>query len=160
MTTLSPLVRSRFGIRFSLIARRWRRELFVALAEEGLTDATWAPLVHLDETGGGITQKQLAALVGVDASSLVRLLDILERKGLIERKADIADGRTRRVYLTAEGDVQVRKIREHLIRNEEAMLVDISDEDIALMVEMLERIDVRLGERQSLRSDAEAGMSQ
>ena len=160
MTSPCPTARSRFGIRFSLIARRWRRELVSALASEGLTDATWAPLVHLDETGGGITQKQLAALVGVDASSLVRLLDILERKGLIERKADAADGRSRRVYLTADGDVQVRKIREHLVRNEEAMLVDISDDDIALMVDMLERIDVRLGECQSVLADSDAGAAQ
>src|SRR3546814_991440 len=73
-------LRSRFGIRFSLLARRWRQVLDAHLATAGLSDATWIPLVHPSETGGGITQKELAALVGIDGSCLVRLLDILCRK--------------------------------------------------------------------------------
>ena len=80
--------RSRFGIRFALLARRWRQSLDAHLAEAGLSDATWVPLVHLHESGGGITQKDLAALVGIDSSSLVRLLDILCRQGLAERRVD------------------------------------------------------------------------
>ena len=137
-----------------MVARRWRRELDAALANAGLTDATWTPLVHLDETGGGISQKQLAALVGVDASTLVRLLDILERKDFIERRADSHDGRSRLVYLTPQGDAHVRQIRELLLQNEEAMLSDISDSEISNMLDVLERIDARLAERLSQRQDA------
>ncbi|MGG2362798.1 MarR family transcriptional regulator, partial [Salmonella enterica] len=55
--------RARFGLEFALLARRWRRTLDFRLAEAGLTDATWAPLVHLHESGDGISQKALAALV-------------------------------------------------------------------------------------------------
>src|SRR3546814_11911523 len=95
-------LRSRFGIRFSLLARRWRQVLDAHLATAGLSDATWIPLVHLSETGGGITQKELAALVGIDGSSLVRLLDILCRKGLVERRADESDGRARLIHLNPE----------------------------------------------------------
>src|SRR3546814_7214069 len=97
-------LRSRFGIRFSLLARRWRQVLDAHLATAGLSDATWIPLVHLSETGGGITQKELAALVGIDGSSLVRLLDILCRKGLVERRADESDGRARRIHLTPRSE--------------------------------------------------------
>ena len=48
--------RLRFGIKFVLLARRWRQALDQRLAEVGLSDATWAPLVHLWESGGGISQ--------------------------------------------------------------------------------------------------------
>ena len=116
-------LRSRFGIRFSLLARRWRRSIEAQLAQAGLTDATWVPLVHLQETGGGITQKDLAALVGVDGSSLVRVLDILAREGLIERRRDEADGRARLIHLTPAGKVRVGEIRKELGRAEEAILV-------------------------------------
>ena len=74
--------RFRFGHQFSLLARQWRRAVETRLEQAGLTDATWAPLVHLSASGGGITQKELAALVGIDGSTLVRLLDILSDKGL------------------------------------------------------------------------------
>lgn len=148
MTDNKPTPRSRFGIRFSLLARRWRRALDARLAAEGLSDATWAPLMHLKETGGGTTQKELAALVGVDGSSLVRVLDILVRQGFVERRVDEADARARLIYLTPEGENRVNEIRKVLTKGEEAMLVDIDDAEIAAMLEHFGRIERRLEELQ------------
>lgn len=145
-------LRSSFGIRFSLLARRWRQVLDAHLATAGLSDATWIPLVHLHETGGGITQKELAALVGIDGSSLVRLLDILCRQGLVERRADESDGRARLVHLTAAGMQRVAEIRRELTKGEEDMLAGLSDVDIAVMLQHFERIDQRLVALQDKRA--------
>lgn len=127
--------RSRFGIRFSLLARRWRRAIEAALAEAGLTNATWVPLVHLQETGGGISQKELAVRVRVDGSSLVWALDILEREGMIERRRDDSDGRARLIHLTANGEARLDAIRAALERVEERMLCDLSDEELGRMLD-------------------------
>lgn len=147
------VIRARFGMRFSLLARRWRQVLDLYLADAGLTDATWAPLVHLHETGGGISQKKLAALVGIDGSSLVRLLDILCRQGLVERRADENDGRARLVYLTDAGLQRVEKIRAELTRGERDMLEGLSDGDVAAMLERFERLDQRLVILQERRAE-------
>jgi len=136
--------RARFGIRFSLLARRWRRTLELRLAEAGLTDASWLPLVHLQETGGGISQKDLAALVGVDGSSLVRILDFLCREGLVERQPDPTDGRAKLIHLTEKGRARVTEIRRQLGRAEEELLVDLSDAQIADMLDNLQTIERRL----------------
>ena len=144
MTHPASSPRSRFGFRFSLLGRRWRRAMEADLSAAGLTDATWVPLVHLNETGGGITQKELAGLVGVDGSSLVRVLDILEREGLIERRRDESDGRARLIHLTSQGERRVGLIRKELARAEEAVLCDLADEDIARMLDCLDRIDHRM----------------
>lgn len=144
MTVSSPSPRSRFGIRFSLLARQWRRALDRHLAAAGLSDATWVPLVHLEETGGGLPQKDLALLVGVDGSSLVRVLDILCRQGLAERRRDEADGRNRLIYLTEAGKHRVAEIRRELARAEEEMLADLTDEDLAGMLDRFDRIEKRL----------------
>lgn len=148
MTNISP-DRARFGVTFSLLARRWRRLIEAHLATTGLTDATWLPLVHLDATGGGLTQKELAALVGVDGSSLVRVLDILERDGLIERRRDAADGRARLIHLTESGETRVAEIQTALKTAETAMLVDLSDADLGVMLENFRAIDRRMAERES-----------
>lgn len=131
-------------MRFSLLARRWRRAIDAHLAAAGLTDATWVPLVHLHETGGGLTQKELAALVGIDGSSLVRLLDILTRQGLVERRVSASDARARLVHLTPLGEQRVAEIRTALLRGEEVMLADLSDADLADMLAHFARIDARL----------------
>ncbi|MGB6009118.1 MarR family winged helix-turn-helix transcriptional regulator [Castellaniella sp.] len=136
--------RSRFGIRFSLLARRWRRRLDAHLAQAGLTDATWVPLIHLDETGGGMTQKDLALLVGVDGSSLVRVLDILERQGLIERRRSETDGRARLVHLTPDGKRRVAGIRQELGAGERALLSGLSEDEIDTLLRCFDRIDERI----------------
>ncbi|MBB1492471.1 MarR family transcriptional regulator [Paracoccus sp. MC1854] len=150
-------LRARFGLRFSLLARRWRRVLDARLTQVGLTDATWVPLVHLKETGGGITQKDLAARVGVDGSSLVRVIDILSREGLVERRRDETDGRARLVHLTEQGERRLAGIRRELAEAEEAMLADLSDPEIAAMLAHLETIERRIStlERAGTKDAAE-----
>lgn len=144
MPSSLPSPRTRFGIRFSLLARHWRRALDAHLAATGMTDATWAPLVHLQETGGGITQKELGLLVGMDKSSLVRVIDILVGRGLVERRQDATDGRARLIHLTELGGRRVAEIREELFQAEDRMLAGLSDAEIETMLGYLERIEQRL----------------
>lgn len=136
--------RAQFGLRFSLLARRWRQSLDLRLAAAGLTDATWPPLVHLEASGGGITQKDLAARMGIDSSTLVRLIDILCRQELIERRSDPDDGRVRLVYLTTAGVSRVANIRATLAKEEEEMLAGIPDIELETMLRHFSTIEQRL----------------
>lgn len=144
MFTTQDTPRSRFGVSFVLLARRWRRALDHRLAEIGLTDATWAPLIHLQDSGDGISQKDLAALLGIDGSSLVRLLDILAARGLLERRTDKTDRRAKLIFLTDAGRDAVVDIRRLLLKSEAEMLTDLSDDEITLMLGLFTKIDQRL----------------
>lgn len=146
--------RTRFGIRFVILARAWRRGLDDALAGLGLTDATWAPLMHLAEFGDGISQKDLAWRVGIDGSSLVRLLDILNAHGFIERRTDAADRRTRRIFLTPAGHAAMSEVRAALLAVEDEMLADVSDAELEAALRMFERIGARLERMQAERKGA------
>lgn len=134
----------RFGIRFSMLSRLWRRIIDQKMAAAGWADISWSPLVHLDEAGDGVSQKELAALVGIDGSSLVRLLDTLESRGHIQRHPDADDRRIKQVKLTAEGRKAVRGIRKHLFAIEKEMLQDLSDEQVTMMSEAFELVHQRL----------------
>lgn len=131
-------LRESFGLRFFMMARRWQRALDRHLDMAGLTDATWRPLVHLEDSGGGITQKELAARVGVDTSSLVRVLDILEGDGLIERRRDERDGRANLLYLTEAGIVREAAIHKLLRDAENIALAKLSDQDVETLMVSLE----------------------
>ena len=144
MNSIQPSSRDRFGFQFVELARRWRRALDARLAEAGLTDATWAPLIHLHESGDGIQQKELAVRIGLDGSSLVRLLDILAARGLIERREDDHDRRAKRVFLTEQGRQAILDIRKVLTQVEQGMLADISDAEIVALSGALEKISVRV----------------
>jgi DNA-binding MarR family transcriptional regulator len=58
----------------------------------------------------GISQARLADRSDTDPMTLVRILDRMERDGLIERRADPADKRTRRLYLQAPAHPVLREI--------------------------------------------------
>ncbi|MFD1332160.1 MarR family winged helix-turn-helix transcriptional regulator, partial [Methylopila musalis] len=84
----TPPLPAEFGYQLGLAARRWRRALDDALASEGLTDATWRPLVHLARLGDGARQNDLARSLGIEGPTLARLLDRLEAAGLVRRGED------------------------------------------------------------------------
>lgn len=136
--------RERFGVQFVELARRWRRALDCSLAQTGLTDATWAPLIRLHDAGDGIQQKDLALRLGLREPSLVRLLDILQDGGLIERRADETDRRAKLVFLTDAGRASVAKIRKILVRIEADILADLSDHDIASILDAFQLIGQRI----------------
>jgi MarR family transcriptional regulator for hemolysin len=147
----SPSPRLRFGVRLVVLARAWRRELDRRLAGLGLTDATWSPLVHLGDATGALTQKDLAALAGVDASTLVRLVDILAARGLVERRPHPTDRRTNLIVLTNAGRHALDEIRILIGEAEVDMLSSLGEDEVAGIVAGFDAIDARLAEIQAER---------
>ncbi|HYC64714.1 MAG TPA: MarR family transcriptional regulator [Reyranellaceae bacterium] len=92
-----------FGFRVARVARRLRQAVDSELRAIGLTEATWRPLVYVRRLGDGVRQKELATALSIEGPSLVRLLDNLERRGLIERREDENDRRARGIHLTKPG---------------------------------------------------------
>ncbi|MGJ4995285.1 MarR family winged helix-turn-helix transcriptional regulator [Bradyrhizobium sp. HKCCYLS3077] len=146
MATSDPTARLRFGFALVGLARRWRRALDERMDALGLSDAAWPPLVHLDRSGDGITQNELAARCGIDGSSLVRLLDKLSEGGLIERRVSPTDRRSRLVFLTTKGRRVLTSVYRILQDAEIAMLRDINDRQLQSTLDVFERIERRLAD--------------
>lgn len=139
--SLDPV--SRFGFRLVGVARRWRRRLDETLGGAGFADASWVPLVHLAE-GGGVTQHELAERCGLDDSSLVRLIDALVARGLVERRPKPTDRRAKCVHLTGAGAAAVTRIRAVLLATEREMLDGIETAELARADAVLDRIEAAL----------------
>ena len=143
--------RDRLGFLMVTLTRQWRRFVEEQLAVSGLTDATWTPLLHLRAWGDGVTQKELAERVGLDGSSLVRLLDILEGKGWVERRADVADRRSKRIFLTTQGNTAVDSIRATMLEAELSMLQDLDDAEVEAMLGGVQKIRSRIDQMHAQR---------
>lgn len=144
MAPSASTARLRFGFALVGLARRWRRALDERMGALGLSDAAWPPLVHLDRSGDGITQNELAARCGIDGSSLVRLLDMLGERELIELRVSPTDRRSRLVFLTAKGRRLLTSVYRVLREAESAMLRDIDDTRLQATLDMFDRIEQRL----------------
>lgn len=143
---ISPaaLQREQFGRRMSALARLWRRAIDHELASLNLTDATWRPLIHLHLVDHPIRQKDLAAKLGLDGSSVVRLLDILAADGLLERTDDAADRRAKLLRLTDAGHALARRVHGRIQKFELALLKDVDDSDIMRFSAVFDRLEAEL----------------
>lgn len=71
--------------------------------EHGMTRAQWMILFRLRRLPG-TSQRELAELLEVEPITVGRLVDRLEARGFVERRADPADRRVWRLHLTPVAD--------------------------------------------------------
>lgn len=138
--------RVRHDFMFSLgqVYHRWRRLINRRLRPHGLTEATWLSLVCLARIGHPMRQKELAASLGLEGSSVVRLLHGLEASGFIVRR-EHADRRAKAIELTPEGYAAVDRLYE-LLQDSRAKLFDsVSQDELNAAFSVLERLAERLG---------------
>ena len=93
----------------------------------------------------GSSQKDLANHLGIRPQSLTQALTSLEQEGLIERKQDEGDHRTRRVHLTKKGDARAKEIVESSKSYADDTLSMLSEEEKDQLSTILEKIDASLG---------------
>ena len=137
---MSTSIREHVGITISRTARTWRTKLDERLSPLGLTQARWLVLMHLSRMGGESLQKELAFIVGVEGPTLVRVLDGLERLGLVQRLGVEGDKRARLIRLTPKAASVISDIMRIGIKLRGEALAGISDEDLESFFRVLEVI--------------------
>src|SRR4051794_5711984 len=88
----------------------------------------------------GLTQHELASLARVDPSSMVAVLDDLERRGIAERRVDPEDRRRRAVHLTPKGDEQMRVLQREARKAAKSFLGPLSEEEKATLNALLRKL--------------------
>ena len=136
-----------FGFRVARIARRLRQTVDAELRVHGLTEATWRPLASVGRLGDGVRQKELAAALAIEGPSLVRLLDSLERRGLIERREEETDRRARGIYLTRAGRHLAARVAKVGTEIQARLLASVPAAELETCLSVLESIERELDER-------------
>ena len=139
--------RHAFGQAANLMSRRWRARLDERLKDTGLSQARWLALFELSSSDGGLTQRDLADRLGIEAPTIVRQLDDLERRGLIARREAPNDRRAKHVSLTAAAEPVLDHITSIAAALRDELLSDISDADLATCLSVLGRVNRRLEQR-------------
>lgn len=120
-----------------------KNNLAKALKPYNVTHEQW-PLLKWLWVKDGISQKELSETSFKDQSTITRILDKLERRGLIRRQADSTDRRVSLIYLTTEG----LKIRDSLTllaqQALEQALQGLSEQEKVQLKNLLNRINDNL----------------
>ena len=137
-----------FGSLVARAARQWRRAVDRRLQPFGLTEATWLPLIYLARAPVPMRQKDLAAALGLDGSSVVRLLDALEASQFIERHEGGADRRAKIIVPTARGLSIAEKVEAVSREVRRDTLAGLSDENLRVATGVLQQICQNLADPQ------------
>ncbi len=96
----------------------------------------------------GIIQAGLADLLEIRPMTLVRQIDRMEDAGWIERRADPADRRARRLFLTAKARPILGRIWNVANETRDESLARLSPAESDQLIDLLRRVHATLSERE------------
>jgi MarR family transcriptional regulator for hemolysin len=138
--TADASTREGFGSLVARAARQWRRAVDRRLQPFGLTEATWLPLIYVARAAAPMRQKDLAAALTIDGSSIVRLLDGLEAAGLIGRREEASDRRAKTIALTRSGRSIISRVEDASRSVRDATLQGITKAELEVATDVLRRV--------------------
>lgn len=139
-----PGIRERLGVAIGDCARIWRLRANERLKPLGLSQSTWLALWHLSTCADGLRQNELADRLGIEGPTLVRLLDRLEKEGLVLRAMEAEDRRQRRINLTPAAAPLLAKVRASVAELRGEIFAGLPDADIEAALAVLSSLRGRL----------------
>ena len=112
----------------------------------GATMATGFTLLSIDKEGG-TPSTTLGPKMGMEATSLTRTLKSMEEKELITREKNPEDGRGVLIYLTEFGKEKRELSKNTVLKFNEAVRKNISDEQLQHFMEVSEIINELISEK-------------
>lgn len=107
-------------------------------SQYSLSQATALPVLILGRLGqDGVRPGVLAEALGLEASSLVRVIDLLIENGLVQRHEDPQDRRAKLLQLTADGQTRAAQMEEALIPFRRNLFAEFAQADIDACMRVL-----------------------
>ena len=137
------------GTLLAQVSRLLRRSFDERARGIGVTRPQWQVLSLL-LLHAGSNQGALAEMLEVEPITLGRMIDRLAEAGLVERRADPADRRAWRIFLTGKGEGLLDKLRPFGRETLSAALEGVSEADRATFMATLTQVRVNLSRKAQL----------
>jgi MarR family transcriptional regulator, transcriptional regulator for hemolysin len=141
----TPPVLPPIGLRLARTARAATNAFERAMALAGGSASAWQVLVLVRAQDWG-NQSRMADAMGVTGATLTHHLNALEDQGLVRRWREPSNRRVQHVELTAEGEALFHRLREVAVRHDERLRSNLTDDETALLAELLEKLHAGLAD--------------
>jgi MarR family transcriptional regulator for hemolysin len=88
----------------------------------------------------GMTQKEIASTIGIEAPTIVPIIDKLEEQGIVIRRPDHNDRRNNMIFLTDKSEAKWELIIECALELEKASYQELSEEELEITKRTLHKI--------------------
>jgi MarR family transcriptional regulator for hemolysin len=135
-----------FTYRTILFARRYRALLDEQLRPMGYGTARMEALSTIERAHEPSAQIAIAKRIGIEGPTLTRMLDTLEAEGLVVRRADPNDRRTKLIELTEAGKRALNEIMAVAHNFRKSILKDLSDAELDAVNRVTDKLLTNLSE--------------
>jgi MarR family transcriptional regulator for hemolysin len=143
---MSSTVEERFSQALHNAGRQWRLLIDRRLKGLGLSQAGWITITMAAKAEKPLSQSELALNVGVEAATMVAMLDRLSAAGLIERVPSEQDRRVKHVAVTPAGMALYEQVKVEARFVRRQVLAGVDPQALLAATELLEALRVRLDE--------------
>lgn len=143
--TAGPVTGSWLAMRELVLDNERRREVSEAL---GIGFGRVKPLLRLAD--GPLSMRELASYLGIDAPYTTVVVDDLERRGLVERRAHPQDRRAKLVVLTPAGRRAARRALD-ILEAPPSELTELPREDLVALERIMRGVRLRRDVSRSAR---------
>ncbi|WHU49212.1 MarR family transcriptional regulator [Gordonia sp. L191] len=119
----------------TILRGRWQ----AYLKDFNITSEQWAILNRLIRKDG-YNQKELSVDSFKEPAAITRTLDLLERKGLVERRRSATDGREYLVFITEDGKQLLRETRPRAKQYNDVLKAALRDDEMATLKALLRKL--------------------
>jgi len=106
---------------------------------ENVTPGLFGVLVII-EANPDLKQSELAHATHLDRSTVVTVIDNLQRRGLVERRVALHDRRSNAIRLTASGSALLRKLKRQVSQHERRLLQNFSATERETFLALLQKV--------------------
>ncbi|MDB5363646.1 MAG: transcriptional regulatory protein [Rhodospirillales bacterium] len=108
-------------------------------ADYNVTPVQYSALVAIEERPG-VDATRLSALIAFDRSTIGNVIERLETRGLVTRKAGAEDRRQKLLFLSDQGRELLRKITPLVERVQERIMAPLTKDEREIFVRLLDRM--------------------
>ncbi len=114
------------------------------LEKKGSTRIQWVAMYFLSKAEKPLRQKELAALMNIQDPTLARLVDRMERDGMIRRIENQKDKRVKFLELTDAGKTKVEALMPDGEAFSNLLLDGVSKEELEVFERVLEKLLINI----------------
>jgi DNA-binding MarR family transcriptional regulator len=152
----SPPFGEAVGFLLSQLGFETARRFGALMSEVELEPRQYA-LMRAIDAAEGRSQNEVGELLRIPPSSMVAVVDLLEERGLVERRPHPTDRRARLLYITEHGKNVLAKGTELAIGLEQAVCQGLSERERRSLLRLLGHVAGNLGLQRGLHPDASTG---
>ena len=97
-------------------------------------------VIALIAANPGLTQSALARAVGIERSSMVAVIDVLESRRLVERRPSPGDRRSYALVLSTEGSNMLEQLKPMVLEHEKRVTASLDSEERSQLLRILSKL--------------------